>query len=44
MAGDLAVLVLFASVDEAGPEDLGVRRHLAAVDGVEDVLLVLKET
>ena len=24
-------------------EDLGVRRHLAALDGVEDVVLVLKD-
>ena len=33
VAGDLAVLVLLTSVDEAGSEVLGVRRHLAAIDG-----------
>jgi hypothetical protein len=42
VAGDLAVLVLFASVVEACPEDLCIRRHLAAVNGVEDVVLVLE--
>ena len=33
VAGDLAALVLFVSVDEAGPEDLCARWHPAAVDG-----------
>ena len=41
MAGDVAVLVLLTSVDEARPEELCVRRHLAAVDRVEDLVLVL---
>jgi hypothetical protein len=35
-------VTLFASVDKARPEYLCIRRHLAAVNGVEDVVLALK--
>jgi hypothetical protein len=42
VAGNLAVLVLLALVDEAGPEDLCSKWHLAAVDGVEDAVVVLE--
>lgn len=43
MAGSAAVLILIASVDKARYEGLCVRRHLAAVDRVEDVVLVAEE-
>jgi hypothetical protein len=44
VTGDLAVLILFALLDKAGPEDLCVRRHLAVADinRVEDIVLVLE--